>query len=272
MITRESLTHQVVGLIAVGVLGGLLASCGDNNMLSGFADDGSPEAKLALAQAALDSGDCQTAVTLYGELQAADTSSVARRLDLSAAYLCAAGFDVREFIEVAALFGSDTVTNTQVFEQIADAAVTSMSASWPTEIAAAETLLASDLAANPPTSYNADADAAFNLAIVETVKAVLTVSDILNYVDGVVDCAAAQGAITGCDITAANVTDIVNALNDASDLLGGLGASSEVQDSINTVLTDLNAVDGNASNSVTCADLQTYLSGQGFNMTGVNCV
>lgn len=272
MITRTYLTRQVVNWVAVGVFGGLLASCGDNNLLSGFADDGSPEAKLALAQAALDAGDCPTAVTLYGELQAADTSSVARRLDLSAAYLCAAGFDVRGFIEVAALFGSDSVTSDQVFEQIADSAVTSMSTSWPAEIAAAEALLATDLTSSPPTVYNDDDDAGFILAIVETVKAVLTVSDILNYVDGVVDCVATQGAITGCDITTANVTDIVNALNDASDVLGSLGVSSEVQDSINTVLTDLNAVDGDASNSVTCANLQSYLTTQGFDMTGVSCV
>ncbi|MFZ5864068.1 MAG: hypothetical protein ACOYXR_14685 [Nitrospirota bacterium] len=272
MFTCKGLMYRIPGWVAMGLLGGILLSCGDNNLLSGFADEESAEAKLAVAQSALDSGDCGTAVTLFEELQTADPTNVARRLDLSAAYLCAAGFDVTEFISVAAMFGSGDVTSNQVFEQIADAALTSMSTTWPAEIASAETLLAADLSASPPLAYNDDDDAAFILALVEMVKAVLTVSDILNYVNGVVDCAATQGAIAGCDISTTNVSDIVDALNNASGVLGGLGVSSEVQDSINTILFDINNEDGDAGNAVTCDDLQGYLTRQGFDLTGVNCV
>lgn len=258
---------------AAAVLGVALG-CGDSNLLSGLADENSTQAKLEKAQVALDTGDCQTALMLFGEIQAADATNVAHRLDLSAAHLCAAGFDAQAFIAVAAAFGTSTVPSTQVFEEIANQAVTAINASWPTELAAAETLLAADLAAAPPTAYNGDPDAAFNLAIVEAVKAVLTISDILNYVNGVVECAATQGssAFTDCEISAANVASIVDALEDANGVLLDLGVTSEIRDAINTVLTDLNAVDGNAADTVTCADLQTYLTSQGFNLTGVTCV
>ena len=258
---------------AAAVLGVALG-CGDSNLLSGLADENSTQAKLEKAQVALDAGDCQTALTLFGELQAADATSVARRLDLSAAHLCAAGFDAQAFIAVAAAFGTSTVSSTTVFEEIADQAVDSINTSWPTELAAAETLLAANLAAVPPTAYNGDPDAAFNLAIVEAVKAVLTVSDILNYVNGAVECAATQGstAFTDCQISAANVASIVDALEDANGVLLNLGVPSEIRDTIDTVLTDLNAVDGNPVDTVTCADLQAYLTNQGFNLTGVTCV
>jgi hypothetical protein len=188
--------------------------------------------------------------------------------------LCAAGFDAQAFIAVAAAFGTSTVPSTAVFEEIADKAVASINASWPTELAAAETLLAANLAAAPPTAYNGDPDAAFNLAVVEAVKAVLTISDILNYLNGVVDCAATQGSsgFANCQITIANVASIVDALEDANGVLLNLGVTSEIGDAINTVLTDLNAVSGTATDSVTCADLQTYLTSQGFNLSGVTCV
>ena len=253
---------------------GVALGCGDSNLLSGLADENSTQAKLEKAQVALDTGDCQTALTLFGEIQAADATNVAHRLDLSAAHLCAAGFDAQAFIAVAAAFGTSTVPSTQVFEEIANQAVTAINASWPTELAAAETLLAANLAAVPPTAYNGDPDAAFNLAVVEAVKAVLTISDILNYVNGVVECAATQGstAFTDCQISTANVASIVDALEDANGVLLNLGVTSEIRDAINTVLTDLNTVDGNAADSVTCADLQAYLTIQGFNLTGVTCV
>lgn len=258
---------------AAAVLGVALG-CGDSNLLSGLADENSTQAKLETAQVALDTGDCQTALTLFGEIQAADATNVAHRLDLSAAHLCAAGFDAQAFIAVAAAFGTSTVPSTTVFEEIADKAVDAINASWPTELAAAETLLAADLAAAPPTAYNGDPDAAFNLAIVEAVKAVLTISDILNYVNGAVECTATQGssAFTNCQISAANVASIVDALEDANGVLLNLGVTSEIRDTINTVLTDLNAVSGTTTDTVTCADLQTYLTSQGFNLTGVTCV
>jgi hypothetical protein len=274
MINGMCSTTAVGNVALIGLLAGSLIGCGDSNLFSGLADEGSTQAKLETAQAALDDGDCQTALTLYGELQTADPSSVARRLDLSAAHLCAAGFDIRAFIEVAAQFGIGAVSDTDVFETIANSAVAAINASWPAELGAAETLLADDLTSAPPMAFNNnDADAAFNLAIVQAVKAVMTVSDILNYVNGAVDCAATQGsnAFTNCEITAQNVADIVDALEDASGVLSNLNLDSEVKNVLDEVLIDLDNMDGNPNNAVTCADLQGYLSAQGFNMTGVTC-
>lgn len=275
MINRTRSTPRSIKIGFVGLLGGWLIACGDNNLFSGLADENSTQATLEKAQIALDEGDCRTALTLYGEMQAADPASVARRLDLSAAHLCAAGFDVTAFIRVAAAFGTSTVPDTEVFETIANQAVTSMSATWPTNLSGAESLLADDLTTAPPTAFNNnDPDAAFNLAIVQAVKAVLTVTDILNYVNGAVDCATTQGSTTfvDCEISAQNVADIVDALEDASGILASLGVSSEVQDTVTTILTDLNNVNGNPNDAVTCADLQTYLSNRGFDLTGVTCV
>lgn len=253
----------------VGWLGGALLACGDNNLFSGFADEDSTQAKLEKAQIALDDGDCQTALALFGELQSADSASVARRLDLSAAHLCAAGFDVSSFLDVAAAFGAGTVTGATVFEAIADQAVGTVNVSWPTNIGAAEGLLATTL--SPPTAYNNDPDAAFNLAIVEVVRAAMTVADLLNYVNGIADCSAGPGV---CEITDADAQAIATALANADTVLSDLGVPSEVRNAINAALTELENTnaDGNPS-VVSCADLEQFLVGQGFNGANqISCV
>ncbi len=269
------LARWAVIMGAAAVLGVALG-CGDGNVLSGLADEKSTQAKLEKAQIALDAGDCQTALTLFGELQAAEPTRVDRRLDLAAAYTCKAGFDITTLIDVAASLASNTITSATVFEQIANKSVTTLSTTWPQDLDAAVALLAVDPAVHPPTAFQNNPDAKFNLAIVDAIRAVLTVADILNYVSGVVDCAVAQGssAFTNCQITAANVLSVVNGLQDASAVLTSLGVSSNVTSAINTVVTDLNNVDGNPNNAVTCADLKTYLQNQGFGFTSgqVACV
>ena len=47
---------------------GIGLGCADNNLFSSLADDDSRQAKLEEAQDALDSGDCQKALDLFGEL------------------------------------------------------------------------------------------------------------------------------------------------------------------------------------------------------------
>jgi hypothetical protein len=260
--------------LIVGLACGAALGCGDSNLLSGLADEDSAQAQLEQAQAALDVGDCQTALTLFTEMQTAEPARVDRRLDLSAAYLCRSGFEVSALVAVAADFGANVVLSTQVFQKIADEAVTSINPLWPQDLDAAEALLSSNLGANLPTPFNNDADARFNLAIVEAVRVVLTLTDILNFFSGVVDCAASQGstAFANCQITAQNVLDIVNALQDADALLAQSGVSSELGDLVNRVLTDLNAAGGSSSDTVTCPDLTAYLSSQGFTVSQVTCV
>lgn len=270
MITRTRWMSRPLDAVFVGLLAGSLVACGDNNLFSGLADENSTQAKMERAQIALDDGDCQTALTLFGELQADDPTSVARRLDLSAAHLCAAGFEVSSFLDVAAAFGAGTVTGTTVFEAIADQAVATINASWPTDIGAAEGLLATTL--SPPTAYNNDPDAAFNLAIVEVVRAAMTVADLLNYVNGIADCSADPGGV--CEITDADAQAIATALANADTVLSDLGVTSEVRDAINAALTELENTnaDGNPS-VVSCADLEQFLVDQGFNGANqISCV
>ncbi len=270
MITRTRRMFRSFNVAVAGLLGAALIGCGDNNLFSGLADESSTQAELEKAQIALDNGDCQTALTIFGDLQTADPASVARRLDLSAAHLCAAGFNVNSFIDVAAAFGAGTVLDTALFETIVDEAVTAINVSWPTEIGEAEGLLAATL--SPLAAFNNDPDAAFNLAIVEAVKAVLTISDLLNYANGVADCSANPGNL--CPVTDAEAQAVFTALNNADTVLAGLGVTSVVQDAIDTVLTGLqNAnADGNPA-VVSCADLQQYLVSQAFNGANqISCV
>jgi len=252
----------------------LFSACGDANLLSGLAAEDSDQAKLEKAQAALDEGDCPTALTLFAELQASDSTRVDRRIDLTAAYLCRAGFDVQAFVEVAAEFGVNDVADTELFRSVATRTVATIASTWPEDLSAAEALLANDPTATPLTAFQGNDDAAFSLAIVQAVKAVLTVSDILNLVNGLVDCAASQGAaaFANCQITAQNMAEIMDALETSSDLLDAVGVSSEVRDTIATMVADINAVDGDSTNAVTCADMTSYLANQGFDMSGVSCV
>ena len=268
---------QVRGVfLGLAMLSILVAGCDNNNLFSELADDSSTQAKLEEAQNALDQGDCETAIAVFLELGAANSNDVALRIDLAAAYMCRAGFDVTAFISIAASSASGTVTEGELFETIADQAVTSISASWPEDIDAAEALLEGDPTTSPPEiAFRNDLDAGFNLAIVKLVEAVLLIVDILNYVDGVVDCALDQGSVDfgSCEITADNVIDLVNALQESSDTLANLNLPSDASDSIDTVLEDLNAVDGDSTNPIVCSDVEMYLEDQQFEgIDQVNCV
>jgi len=177
---------------------------------------------------------------------------------------------------VAADFGSGVIPETLLFNKIASTTVKSLDSAWPTEIATAKGLLAQSPITNPPTPYNNDPDAGFNLSIVTMIESVFTVVDILNYVNGVVDCTANQGSSSflNCQITTSDANQIINGLQDASSVLTNLGLSSDVTDSINTILNDLKIEDGNPNNTTTCTDIVQYLSDQGIisSPSQVQCV
>ncbi|HLG23115.1 MAG TPA: hypothetical protein VI382_09885, partial [Candidatus Manganitrophaceae bacterium] len=95
-----------------------LGGCGDSNFFESLADDNSLEARREKAQQALDKGDCDTAVALFTDIQQGDPTNVDRRLDLSAAYLCRAGFSVPGLIRVAADFDPAAGGVNGVFQKI----------------------------------------------------------------------------------------------------------------------------------------------------------
>jgi hypothetical protein len=254
----------ITGWIAFGLTG-----CGDhNNFFGSLADDTSIEAKIQEAQTALDKGDCQTAINGFTDAYNHDPNNVGIRVNLAASYTCRAGFNVPALISIAADFGAGTLSKDRLFQTIADKAVDTISSSWPMDLATAKGLLAQDPNVHPPLAFKNDPDAGFNLSIVSLMQAVLTVVDIVNYVNGVVNCAQQQGsdAFTNCHITAQDATDIVNALEDSYQNLTDLGVTSDVTDSVNSVLTDMNSA--TPSDPISCPDILGYIKNQGIDPTG----
>lgn len=246
----------ITGWIAFGLTG-----CGDhNNFFGSLADDHSIQAKIQDGQTALDRGDCQGAIDNFTDVYNHDPNDVKSRINLAAAYMCRTGFSVTEFIAIAADMATSGsgVTSQNVFKNVASNAVTVLNADWPAD---------TDTAINLLTPYQTDTDVAFNLAIYEMIRAVMTVADILNLVNGVVDCAANQGSsdFTNCGMTAQNVTDIVNALQDSSNLLTSVGLTPDVTNTVNTIFTDMNSA--STGDPISCADLQQYLINQGVDPT-----
>lgn len=266
---------KAIFLIVISSFLGMSLACGEQNLFEGFADEDSREAKVEAGQMALDKEDCQTALNMfeqaYGGKLAADVSDVEARINLAGAYLCLAGFSYLSFIDVAANFGAGTVASTQLFNKIADLAIRTLHADWQTNIGYAKDLLDTDPSVTPPSGYAGNADAGFNLAITVMVEGVLTIVDILNFINGVVDCSASQGSpsIPDCQITSTESATIINDLENAPEILSSLGAS-EVADAMNRVVNDLKAVDSNSADTTVCQDLVDYLDSQG--MSGASCV
>jgi hypothetical protein len=256
----------VTGWIAFG-----LSGCGDhNNYFGSLADDNSIQAKIQDGQTALDRGDCQGAIDNFTDVYNHDPNDVKSRINLAAAYTCRAGFNITTLIRIAADFGAGTISKDRLFQTIADKAVATISSSWPTDLATAKGLLAQDPNVHPPLAFKNDRDAGFNLSIVSLVQAVLTVVDILNYVNGVVNCAQQQGsdAFTNCQITAKDATDIVNAMKDSWQTMTDLGVTSDVTDSVKAVLTDMNSA--TPSDPISCPDILGYIKNQGIDPTGLS--
>lgn len=254
---------QLRWLIVISVLA---IGCADNNLFSSLADDDSRQAKLEEAQQALDKGECQKAIDLFSELQADDPDSVDRRLDLSAAYMCQAGFNVTTFVSIAADVGSDEIPEDELFKAIVDRAVEFISPSWPDDLDKAEGFL-SQPDVTPLMAYKNDADVGFSLAIVSLTKAALLVADILNFAEGVVSCieTAGSAAIEDCQITQDDALAVLNSLEDASGVLAAIpGVSPDVSDTVNTTLNDLDNIDGNLNNDITTGDVGNYLLQQGI--------
>ncbi len=274
---RWSVWYKLLWLLglSIGMLGASGGGCGGESLFENLGDDGSRQAKLEAAQLALDKEDCQTALNLFTQVYGSSPSNVKERINLAAAHVCQAGFKTTALVSVAADFGSGVVLPTQLFNEIASTTVKSLDSDWPTEIGTAKDLLAQSPITNPPTPYNNDPDAGFNLSIVTMIEATFTVVDILNYVNGVVDCNVNQGSssFNNCEISSADVNRMFNGLQDSSSLLESLGLSSDITRSIDTILDGLKAADGD-SNTTTCTDIVNYLDQQNIisDPSQVQCV
>jgi hypothetical protein len=170
-----------------------LSGCGDhNNLFGSLADDSSIEAKIEEAQIALDKGDCQTAINGFTEAFNHDPNNIDTRVNLSAAYTCRAGFNVPSLIRVVADFTASGQTADQfnLFKAIADATVKHVSETWDPDTTQAVSYLTDPnlpvTGGCDPAPFGYNPDAAFNQAIVSTVRAVMAVAKLQNAATGVI--------------------------------------------------------------------------------------
>ena len=248
-----------------------LSGCGDhNNFFGSLADDNSIEAKIQEAQIALDNGDCQTAINGFTDAFNHDPSDVGIRVNLAAAYTCRAGFNIPALIRIVADFVSSNESADQfdLLKAIADATVDLVSATWDADTAQAVSLLTDQnlpvTGGCTPVPFAYNPDAAFNQAIISTVRAVMAVTSLQN---------AATGVILTGNITPALATLVGGALRDADNGItcanSIIGGSSIVDSDVAEAISELNVAinttpDNDPDDDVTVAELQQFLDDQGF--------
>jgi hypothetical protein len=238
--------------LSMGLLGASSGGCGGESLFENVADDDSRQAKLEAAQLALDKGECQKAIDDFTALQNAEPTNVDLRQGLSAALMCDAGFNVAGFIKIAADF-----SNGDIFKRIADQAVNLVSLNWQADTTQAEGLL---------TPYQSDPDVAFSLSVISTIKATLTILDLINYASGIVGCTVSSP----CTITAADAAAIMSDLDSAYTSLSNAGlVGTDVANTVNQIRTDLNSMSGTLTDPVSSQDVVDYLYQQGFDTTNI---
>jgi len=213
--------------------------------LFGCGDENSQEARKIAAQQALDKGECGKAVTLFEALQKEDVNSVDLRLDLSAAYLCQAGFSVQGLLKVVSDFTTSTdkpAAKNSLFKTVTDQAATLIpdTALWQANVCRSKELLGTlqediDNTTWPCASktekdasgkekaivFNNDLDAGYILTIVNLADATLTVVDALNTVAGVIGCVSSGTATSTCQFTKDDLVSIANSLLAAQQAITG---------------------------------------------------
>jgi len=255
------------------VAGGIflaLSGCGDhNNFFGSIADDTSTDAKIEDAQIALDKGDCQAAIDGFTSAFNHDPANVGYRVNLAAAYTCRAGFNIPALIRIVADYISQGQSDSfNLFAAIAESAVKLVSTTWPNDTSQAilylrdpdSNLLTTTECSPPPFGNNSDA--AFNEAIVQTIRGVMA------------------AVITG-GIPASSAKLVGEALRDADSGIacansiagGNVIVDSDVAKAIhdlNVGLNDMNCTSGASSNDachvddLSSSELQQYLSDRGF--------
>jgi hypothetical protein len=199
-----------------------LTGCGDS-LLEGLGNKDSTQSRQEEAQHALDKGECAKAVPLFDSLHKEDPNNMELRLDLSAAYLCQAGFSVQGFLKVAAESSKDQQgAESTVFKKITDTLIPDK-ATWKEGVCQSKALLgkvqpdgnpawpcysAMDSAKNV-IFFNENKDAGYILTIVNLADATLTVVDVFNTINSAIDCAKAE-ATTQTDTCHFTVDDLLS--------------------------------------------------------------
>lgn len=257
----------VTGWIAFG-----LAGCGDhNNYFGSIAGDNSIEAKVQEAQIALDQGDCQTAINGFTAGYNHEPNDVGIRVNLAAAYACRAGFNVPALIRVGADFidSGKTADQFDLFKAISDSAVDFVSASWDPDTNQAIFYLTDPSLAPTggckPAPFGYDPDAAFNEAIVYTIRAVMAVSSLQEAVTGIISDGKITPAVA--DIVGSTLREADQGIGCADSIIGGTAVvNSAVAKVIHALNQGLNGLDGDLTDPLTDSELKQYLKDQGFDV------
>ncbi len=271
----------------------LLAGCAEESLFEGIADDQSPQAKRERAQEALDKSDCQTAITLFTELQAEDPNNVGSRLDLSGAYLCQSGFSVQGFLKVASDFQStqDTATSTDAKEAASDtlfkkiteqvSALIPDTVVWQANVCKSKELLGTlkddGKPAWPCSSatktvngvvtadfFKDNKDAGYLLSIINLADATLTVTDALNALNGVAQCAqtSAQAGQLKCQLTVDDLLTVVDSLKfSQQSITAATGVGGELFTPIDNIIFSADQT-GNGDGNLNQGEVLNYLIDQ----------
>lgn len=247
-----------------------LSGCGDhNNFFGSLADDHSIEAKIQEAQIALDRGDCQTAINGFAAAYNHDPNNVDTRIKLAAAYACRAGFNVTELIRIGADFVSSGQDADQfnLFKAITDTAANLVSTTWDADTTTAVSLLEDD--SLPPTGgcdpapFAYDPDAAFNQAIIYTIRGVMAVTTLQDLATAVILTGEITPAVAG--VVGGALRDADRGITCSNSIVGGTAVvDNDLAQAISELHQSLNGLDGNLDNPLTAAELQQYLDDQGF--------
>ncbi|MBI3609106.1 MAG: hypothetical protein HY204_00175 [Nitrospirae bacterium] len=249
-------------------------------------DKNSTQAVLEEAQMALDKGDCQKAIDGFTEVFNRDPGDTGVRINLAAAYACRAGFNPTALIRVSADYASSlNAAQFSLFKVVADNAAKLISSSWDPDTKSAISYLTYPPGQEPPNTatascqlvpYGLSQDAAFNLTVVETVRAVMAVMAYTNYVAGTGASATSIDRLTPTDL------DTIQAImNEADTSLSCTGTfypnQTIVAPDVKNTLHDLNAgindvncapgasaLDTCHTDTLTIQDVKNYLDQQGI--------
>jgi hypothetical protein len=242
------MTYYGRTLLAVTLLA-FFAGCGDEN---------SPEARRAAAQRALDKGECATAVSLFDTLQKEEPSRVDLRLDLSAAYLCQAGFSVQGLLKVVTDFSKDKEgTKNTLFKNITDQVSTLIpdTALWRANVCNSKALLgdvnqttwpcaSKGKSLNTVTYFKNDPDAGYILSIVNLADATLTVADAFSIASNITNCAGSTTATStthSACLTTNDILSIVSSLIAAQQsVAAATGTGGELAQTTDNLLFNAN--------------------------------
>ncbi len=252
-----------IGILLVFVLH--LIGCGDANLFENFAEDSTPEAKKASAEAALNKQDYSTAITLLenlcgttnGQNASCDTET---KVLLASAYMGSAGLDVnliKNISETTLSQSSAFTTLSSIFTQlkgkadleqkVSHAAFNKTNAQLEQELHAAVSLL---LSISKRTT-----DQGLQLALVAAADLIVTLGVEVTSGFKSNGCPRVVPSATAIQSVVSTVVSDLNAIATGLTESGLLGQKQI--NNINRIKNDISG--GKATSAVTASDIETYL-------------